>query len=336
VALARRAPAQARPLLERDATAEPWQVRMYAARAAGILKDEEALHGLALDANDNVRNAAVEALEDVSGHGADPLYVLALARPDCQLVRTAALALKGTFRKKDAVAGLLDALDRITRDHRETSRDARLAVLDRLGELGTKAEAPRLNPYLADFDPAVAAKAADVLSAWTGQTVRPKTTHFTRKVDINSRTLARLRAPRARVTMSGGRSFDIALLTSEAPETVLRFVAMANDGYYNGLTFHRVVPNFVIQGGSPGANEYAGDAGPFMRDEVGLWPHVRGAVGISTRGRDTGDAQFFIDLVDNPRLNGDYTVFGQVLTGMDVVDHIVEGDTIEKIEIFER
>ena len=75
----------------------------------------------------------------------------------------------------------------------------------------------------------------------------------------------------------------------------------------------------MIQGGSPGANEYIGDA-TFMRDEVGQWPHVRGAVGISTRGRDTGDAQIFIDLVDNPRLDHEYTVFAQVLNGMDVVD----------------
>ena len=88
------------------------------------------------------------------------------------------------------------------------------------------------------------------------------------------------------------------------------------------------MPNFVIQGGSPGANEYIGDA-TFMRDEVGLWPHVRGAVGISTRGRDTGDAQIFIDLVDNPRLDHDYTVFAQVLNGIEVVDQILEGDVIE-------
>ena len=67
-----------------------------------------------------------------------------------------------------------------------------------------------------------------------------------------------------------------------------------------------------------------------MRDEVGLWPHVRGAVGISTRGRDTGDAQIFIDLVDNPRLDHEYTVFAQVLNGIDVVDQILEGDVIEQ------
>ena len=124
---------------------------------------------------------------------------------------------------------------------------------------------------------------------------------------------------RARITIRGVGTFELALFTAQAPATVLRFARLAESGYYNGLTFHRVVPNFVIQGGSPGANEYIGDAA-FMRDEVGAWPHVRGAVGISTRGRDTGDAQIFIDLVDNPRLDHDYTVFAQVLNGIDVVD----------------
>ena len=88
--------------------------------------------------------------------------------------------------------------------------------------------------------------------------------------------------------------------------------------------------NFVIQGGSPGANEYAGDA-LYMRDEVGI--HRRGTVGISTRGRDTGDAQIFVNLVDSPRLDHQYTVFGTVVSGMDVVDGVLEGDVIERIEV---
>jgi peptidyl-prolyl cis-trans isomerase B (cyclophilin B) len=134
------------------------------------------------------------------------------------------------------------------------------------------------------------------------------------------------------VTIRDVGTFEVALFTIQAPATVLRFARLAASGYYNGLTFHRVVPNFVIQGGSPGANEYIGDA-QFMRDELGLWPHVRGAAGISTRGRDTGDAQIFIDLVDNPRLDHEYTVFAQVLNGMDVVDRILEGDVIDRIEI---
>ena len=134
------------------------------------------------------------------------------------------------------------------------------------------------------------------------------------------------------MTIRGIGTFELALFTAQAPATVLRFVHLAEAGYYNGLTFHRVVPNFVIQGGSPGATEFIGDAS-FMRDEVGLWPHVRGTVGISTRGRDTGDAQIFVNLVDNPRLDHDYTVFAQALNGIDIIDQILEGDVIERIDI---
>jgi len=132
--------------------------------------------------------------------------------------------------------------------------------------------------------------------------------------------------------LSNGGTVEIVLRPDLAPHHVERIQTLVRRGFYDGLTFHRVVPGFVIQGGSPGANEYIGDS-PFMRDELGLWPHVRGAVGISTRGRDTGDAQIFVDLVDNPRLDHDYTVFAQVLNGIDIVDRILEGDVIERIDI---
>jgi cyclophilin family peptidyl-prolyl cis-trans isomerase len=132
--------------------------------------------------------------------------------------------------------------------------------------------------------------------------------------------------------MAGGGSFDLALLTEDAPASVSRFVSLVRRRYYDGLTFHRVIPNFIVQGGSPGANEYAGD-GPFMRDELALQSNVRGTVGVSTRGRDTGDAQFFVNLLDNPRLDHEYTVFARITSGMDVVDAVVEGDVIQRIEI---
>ena len=141
-----------------------------------------------------------------------------------------------------------------------------------------------------------------------------------------------LRNTRLRVVMAGKGPFELRLLVDEAPLTVLRVATRAREGYYNGLTFHRVAPNFVIQGGSPSANEYSGD-GPYMRDEVGLPSHRRATVGISTRGRDTGDAQIFVNLVDSPRLDHTYTVFAEVVSGMDVVDGVIEGDVIERVEL---
>jgi cyclophilin family peptidyl-prolyl cis-trans isomerase len=131
---------------------------------------------------------------------------------------------------------------------------------------------------------------------------------------------------------TGGGTFDLQLDGDLAPMTVARVLQLVRRRYYDGLTFHRVVPNFVVQGGSPGMNEYVGD-GPFMRDEVSLAHHDRYTVGTSTRGRDTGDAQFFINLVDNYRLDHDYTVFGKVVTGVNVVDRILEGDVMQSVRI---
>jgi len=115
---------------------------------------------------------------------------------------------------------------------------------------------------------------------------------------------------------------------SMAPLAVDRFLKLAiKDRYYDGLSIHRVVPNFVLQGGSPNANEYSG-AKEFMRDEIGL-RNARGTVGLSTRGRNTGDAQFFINLVDNMRLNDDYTVFARIRDDdMAVIDKIEEGEVM--------
>jgi cyclophilin family peptidyl-prolyl cis-trans isomerase len=137
---------------------------------------------------------------------------------------------------------------------------------------------------------------------------------------------------RMRVTLASGRSFVVSFFLDEAPISTWRVVRLARAGYYHGLTFHRIVPNFVIQGGSPGASEFVGD-GPFMRDEFGMRSQTRGTVGISSRGRDTGDAQIYVNLIDNARLDHEYTIFGEVSDGMDVVDAILEGDVIARIEL---
>jgi cyclophilin family peptidyl-prolyl cis-trans isomerase len=92
------------------------------------------------------------------------------------------------------------------------------------------------------------------------------------------------------------------LLTDKAPVAVAVFAQLSEAGEYDGLTFHRIVPNFVIQGGSPGADEYDGRSRDFMRDEPGFARNAGGTIGISTRARDTGDAQIYFNLVDNFRL----------------------------------
>ena len=137
------------------------------------------------------------------------------------------------------------------------------------------------------------------------------------------------------ITVRGRGAIELALLPDVAPAAVHSFATLARRGRYNGTTWHRIVPNFVVQGGSPGANEYDPATPYFMRDEVGA-RNVRGSFGISTRGRDTGDGQLYINLVNNMRLDHDYTVFANTIRGLDVMDRIQEGDVIESVVIRQR
>ena len=330
VSLAVASPADARTLLPRFVGHPTWQVRMYAARAAGQSGAIEPLVRLGSDAHDNVREAALEELARLKRPEALPVAYDALMRPDYHLVITAARALEAEADKAKATFALLAALARITREGRDTSRDPRVALMTRLIETGAVADAAATSPYLRDFDPKVAELAAKAISQWTG-TVREVDPLLRPTVPPDAAALEPLRRQRLRITMARGGVIELRLLVDEASATVLRVAELTTRGHYTGLTFHRVEPTFVLQGGSPGANEYMGD-GPYMRDEPGV-AHNRGTVGISTRGRDTGDGQIFINLVDSPRLDHAYTVFAVVERGMDVADTVLEGDVMARVEL---
>jgi len=347
VSLAHLAPDSARRVMARLMAHPTWQVRMYAARAAADLADTALLRAAAQDAADNVRSAAVVALSGLirpapnattgtleRTPGIDSIFVAELKRRDYQLVLEAARALEGAPATGSLGDALFVALDRISLERRENSRDPRMELLARIETVGAPNRETRLRPYLTDFDPAIAERAAQILRKWgvANATAAPRPMP---PISISLSELASLRDARVRVTMapaSGGGSFELRLFVDEAPATIRTFATLAVKGYYDGLTFHRVVTNFVIQGGSPAANEYVGNS-RFLRDEVGLRSHERGTLGISTRGRDTGDAQIFVNLIDNWRLDHDYTVFADVVRGMDVVDGVLEGDVIERVDI---
>jgi cyclophilin family peptidyl-prolyl cis-trans isomerase/HEAT repeat protein len=336
VAAVKASPERARPMVARFIRSGQWQTRMYAARAASQLGDVTALRALADDSNDNVREAALTGLSRAIKHEADPIYIKALAAGDFQLVMNAARALAGSPDRAAAVPALLDALARLTGLDADPSRDPRVAILDRLQELGGVEQAGVLEPYLTDPDPRVATAAARMISTWTGRpaTAAPRPRR-SQAGAITEADLDRLARTTVRVTMADGGQFDVRLLPDVAPLSCAEFAALVGQGYYNGLTFHRIIPNFLIQGGSPGANEFAGNS-RYMRDEVGRLSQVRGTLGTSTRGRDTGDAQIYINLVDAPRLDHEYTIFGEVTRGMDGVDGILEGAVMQKVEIVRK
>jgi len=327
VALTKRSPEKVAPLMEAFVIHPVWWVRMYAAGAAAAAGDLLRLEKLVFDPNDNVREAALGAWRRLKKNDADLAILGALELIDVELVRSAATLLKDSTPGERNHKALMGALARLTREGKETSRDARLMILEAVAIHGSAVNANELEPYLKDFDPKVAEKAAQMIAGWTGKPALPAPVPYRRGWPQAFKDLRQCVA----VQMSNAGTFRMQMAPSAAPVTVDRFLKLAlTDKYYNGLTIHRVVPNFVLQGGSPNANEYAG-AKEFMRDEI-RGRNTRGSVGLSTRGRNTADAQFFINLVDNTRLNGDYTVFAHVpATDHAVIDRIHEGDVITSI-----
>jgi cyclophilin family peptidyl-prolyl cis-trans isomerase len=305
-------------------------VRTYAARGARALADTVALRRLARDRDANTKSEAIEGLAAIAGHSEDSLYVAALGSNDSQVLMSASKAVIGN-RRPTVTAALLRALDRVSALRRETSRDARLALLDAIRRNTDSLSTGRVARYLRDFDPVVATRAAEVLQGWVGN--RPRTIPVpppaVRLMSVDS--LLALTEKQATIEMQNGGTIVVRLLPLQAPTNVARFVRLAQRGYFDGLTFHRVAPYFVVQGGSPRANEYVGD-GPFTRDEVGV-ENRRGTLGISTRGRDTGDGQIYFNLIDNVQLDTDYTVFAYVVSGMELVDEMQEGAVIKRVRV---
>ncbi|MDW7774785.1 MAG: peptidylprolyl isomerase [Methanosarcinales archaeon] len=122
------------------------------------------------------------------------------------------------------------------------------------------------------------------------------------------------------------------LFEKDAPNTVANFVKLINEGFYDGLKFHRVISNFMIQGGCPIGNG-TGGPGYKIKCEINPRKHLKGTLSMAHAGKDTGGSQFFITHSPQPHLDGVHTVFGQVIEGMDVVNKIKQGDVMKKVTV---
>ena len=146
--------------------------------------------------------------------------------------------------------------------------------------------------------------------------------------------------------MAKGGEFTVELYADKSPLTVNSFVFLARDGYFDGVTFHRVLEGFMAQGGDPTGTGMGGPGYQFVNEDSDLTFDKPGVLAMANAGRDTNGSQFFITFVEVPQLNGGYTIFGQVIEGMDVVNGITrrdpqlypeyEGDAIETITITEE
>ncbi|KFZ41499.1 MULTISPECIES: peptidylprolyl isomerase [unclassified Thermoactinomyces] len=139
------------------------------------------------------------------------------------------------------------------------------------------------------------------------------------------------------ILLENGGIIEIEFFPDEAPITVNNFRKLANEGFYNGLNFHRVIPGFVSQGGCPNGLGN-GDAGYTIPCETKNNPHrhVPGAVSMAHRGKDTGSCQFFIVHESQPHLDGVHTVFGMVIKGMEHVLKMQPGTVMKEVKVWEE
>ncbi len=314
-----------------------WPVRAALASTLALLPADVALprvEALVADADQRVVGPALAALAALKAPTAAAVLREHL-RADDPVVRATAAAGLGELKPPDGAPALVEAF---RLGQRDTTYTARAAALGALAKYGAEAATPTLRLALADRDWAVRVRAAQLLRGLVpaedaAAAVRPAPNE--RPVDAGEE--AALLAPPFSPTLyidtdRGTIAIELAIL--DAPKTVANVMALARRGFFRDVAIHRVVPDFVVQDGDPRGD---GEGGPgyTLRDEINQRPYLRGTVGMALDWEDTGGSQFFITLSPQPHLDARYTVFGQVVEGMEVVDRLQQWDVIRAVRVWD-
>ena len=310
-----------------------WSVRANLATVlSGLPADEArpAIDELIKDADVRVQGPALRALARVAGKDADARILSALETPDFA-VRAAAAELVGDRLPPGGPVALTGAYDRGDSD---ATPGARAAALQALAKYPLAQSQATLTRALGDREWPVRLLAARLLQqagVADAVPVRPAPVRQDAMFFESDRLLRPAYTPHAYIQTRLG-TIHLELNVIDAPVTSLTFIDLARAGFFNGLKVHRLIPNFVIQAGDPRGD---GEGGPgyAIRDELSPLPFVRGTLGMALDGRDTGGSQFFIILSPHPHLDAQYTVFGRVIEGWELLDQVQMWDVIDRVLI---
>jgi cyclophilin family peptidyl-prolyl cis-trans isomerase/HEAT repeat protein len=313
-----------------------WTVRAAEAEALALLPPDRSLPRLSTllaDKDPRVVPAAIAALATTRPAGAEQMLINAL-RADDFVVRAAAASGLATLKAVSAVPALLDAYREAAGD---SAYSARAAMLVAVNTIEPATGRQLLQQALADRDWAVRVRAASLLRE-AGATdvdaaIRPAVPGRPIEDPAWQAVVAPKFSPHAFIDTDKG-TIEIELAILDAPLTVNNFITLARQGFFAGVAVHRVVPDFVVQDGDPRGD---GEGGPgyTIRDEINQRPYLRGTVGMALDWEDTGGSQFFITHSPQPHLDARYTVFGHVVTGMEVVDRITPSDLVRGVRIWD-
>jgi cyclophilin family peptidyl-prolyl cis-trans isomerase/HEAT repeat protein len=277
-----------------------------------------------------VKIAILEAFAKIPNYPTPQLFVNALQEKDAVLVALAAQGIsQDTLKGSFYLQPIIDAYQNLPQP---VDAEAAKMIFAALQKIGDARAVPFLEEALKTPDKVISQTAAETLTKLTGTDYSSQIVSQTRPhAEFRYSEIATLGGARAFIKTNRG-NIEIQLFADSAPLTVWNFVQLAEKGFFDRLTFHRVVPNFVIQGGDPRGDSW-GSPGYAIRSEFNQRHFLRGTVGMASAGKDTEGCQFFITHSEQPHLDGRYTIFGQVTSGMDVVDTIQEGDVMELVAI---
>jgi cyclophilin family peptidyl-prolyl cis-trans isomerase/HEAT repeat protein len=312
-----------------------WTVRAALAEVLGTMGPQsiERTRTMLRDEDRRVIPSVLTALVRLKAPDAGSIALAQLKEPD-YVVRATAARIIGDLKPAGGAEALREAWKLAGAD---AAYDARAAILSALAEYGADAAMPLLKEAVNDKDWAVRVHVAGLLAKLdpTGDyatAIRPAAGEPPSAYD-SADLIAPPYSPHIFLeTAKGTIEFELTVL--DAPQTAWSFMSLARKGFFNGLQIHRVVPNFVVQDGDPRGD---GEGGPgyTIRDELNERPFLRGTVGMALSWKDTGGSQFFITHSPQPHLDARYTAFGRVVNGMDVVDRIQQGDTIQRVRVWD-
>ena len=320
-----------------------WRWRSVAAEAVGAARDRGRLEAQLADPDGRVAVQALQALQRLvpdSDSSLSPRARALLQHPDAA-VRSVAADLLARHPVLDDLDRLADAYVRAAADSFNDARLSAVAALAAIAGTGADARTAVATRFVARVPHAedylvrrlAVEKLPDATARWgpmapiaTGRTLADY-----RAVARRYLLPARHGTPGPRVTIETERGpVVVELLPGEAPLTVTAFLSLVDRRYFDGSTWHRVVPNFVVQDGDPRGDGWGGP-GFALRDEVNPVRYETGTVGMALSGPDTGGSQFFITHSPQPHLDGTYTVFGRVVSGLGALDAIGQGERIRSI-----
>jgi len=310
-----------------------WTVRQALAEALAKIPEAQGaprLVAMVADRDLRVVGTVLGSLVSAKAPAAAGILQDHLKNPDAG-IRAAAASGLAQLKVGTAVPALVDAYRATTADATSVARTAILAAIDALDPATAR---PLAQDALKDGNWAVRVEAAGLMrdQGASNQVIRPAPARPMNEVEWQA-LLAPQFSPHAFIDTDKG-TIEIELAIADAPMTVSNFMTLARKGFFNGVAFHRVVPDFVVQGGDPRGD---GEGGPgyTIRDELNQRPYLRGTVGMALDGKDTGGSQFFVTHSPQPHLDARYTAFGHVVAGMEVVDRIEPWDVIRRVQVWD-